>query len=94
MFIISLDYQVPLEEVNRFIPEHIDYLNEQYDLGHFQLSGRKNPRTGGVILATLKDRKVLEEILTQDPFHRENIATYQVTEITPTKASKELAFLL
>lgn len=94
MFIVSLDYQVPLEEVDRFIPEHIEYLNEQYTLGHFQLSGRKHPRTGGIILATVKHREMLDEILSRDPFHRESIASYDITEIIPTMASEELEFLL
>ncbi|PMN51477.1 GTP cyclohydrolase [Vibrio lentus] len=94
MFIVSLEYQVPLKEVDRFIPEHVEFLNKQYELGHFQLSGRKNPRTGGVILSTLSNREQLDMILTEDPFHRENIAKYEVIEMFPTKASQEFEFLL
>ncbi|CAK2624605.1 GTP cyclohydrolase [Vibrio crassostreae] len=94
MFIVSLEYQVPLKEVDRFIPEHVDFLNKQYELGHLQLSGRKNPRTGGVILSTLSNREQLDMILTEDPFHRENIAKYEVIEMFPTKASQEFEFLL
>ena len=94
MFIISLDYQVPMEEVERWIPAHIEFLNEQYAQGHFELSGRKNPRTGGVILSLLSNRETLNDILSQDPFYRENIATYEVTELLPTKASEAFQFLL
>ncbi|MEZ8823670.1 YciI family protein [Vibrio amylolyticus] len=94
MFIVSLSYQVPLEEVDRFVPEHIDYLNKQYALGHFILSGRKEPRTGGVILSTIQDRRQLDNVLALDPFHREGIANYEVTEMVPAKASEELAFLV
>ncbi len=28
MFIVSLEYQVPLEEVDRFIPEHVDFFKQ------------------------------------------------------------------
>ncbi|MGO1297839.1 MAG: YciI family protein [Vibrio sp.] len=94
MFIVSLNYQVPMDEVERWISAHIDFLNEQYAQGHFQLSGRKNPRTGGVIVSLLSDRAKLDEILTNDPFYRENIATYEVIELLPTKASDEFQFLL
>lgn len=94
MFIVSLTYIKPLEDVDRFIPEHVEYLDEQYRLGHFQLSGRKVPRTGGVILATVDDRSALDQILRQDPFHRENLASYEVTEIVPTKSSEALGFLV
>ena len=77
MFIISLTYQVPLNEVDKFIPEHIEYLNAQYEQGHFVLSGRKKPRAGGVIISTSESprvhRKTLERELAHDPFYRENI---------------------
>ncbi|EAP96455.1 YciI family protein [Vibrio splendidus] len=94
MFIISLTYQVSLEEIDAFIPEHVDYLNEQYAKGYFILSGRKEPRTGGVIISTISDRNELNEILALDPFNREGLANYEVTEIVPTKASNSLKFLV
>ncbi|WP_052878365.1 YciI family protein [Vibrio coralliirubri] len=94
MFIISLTYQVSLEEIDAFIPEHVDYLNEQYAKGYFILSGRKEPRTGGVIISTISDRNELNEVLALDPFNREGLANYEVTEIVPTKASNSLKFLV
>ncbi|CDU08115.1 conserved hypothetical protein [Vibrio coralliirubri] len=94
MFIICLTYQVSLEEIDAFIPEHVDYLNEQYAKGYFILSGRKEPRTGGVIISTISDRNELNEVLALDPFNREGLAYYEVTEIVPTKASNSLKFLV
>lgn len=94
MFIVSLNYVVPLEAVDQFVPEHMEYLHEQYKLGYFQLSGRKEPRTGGIIIATVEDRETLEKILQKDPFHREKIAQYEVTEFVLGMASQQLAFLL
>ncbi|PTP77898.1 MULTISPECIES: YciI family protein [Vibrio] len=94
MFIICLTYQVSLEEIDAFIPEHVDYLNEQYAKGYFILSGRKEPRTGGVIISTIRDRNELNEVLALDPFNREGLANYEVTEIVPTKASNSLKFLV
>ncbi|MBD0785586.1 GTP cyclohydrolase [Vibrio sp. Y2-5] len=94
MFIISLTYQVSLDKVDTFLSEHVNYLNEQYAKGYFILSGRKEPRTGGVIISTICDRNKLNEVLAQDPFHREGLACYEVTEIVPTKASERLEFLV
>ncbi|WP_196139575.1 YciI family protein [Aliikangiella sp. G2MR2-5] len=94
MFIVSLTYIKPLEQVDKFIAEHIEYLDEQYRLGHFQLSGRKVPRTGGVILVTADSREQLDQILAQDPFYREELASYDVTEVVPSKASKALESLV
>lgn len=94
MFIVSLTYTAPLEQVDEYIPEHVAYLDKHYQLGHFQLSGRKEPRTGGVILATLESRQALDFILEQDPFHREGLAQYEVTELVVSKASSGLGFLI
>lgn len=94
MFIVSITYAAPLEIIDRHIPAHIEFLNEQYRLGYFQLSGRKVPRTGGVILATVKERAILDRILGQDPFNRERLASYEVCEFVPTKSSNALKFLV
>lgn len=93
MYIISLTYKAPLEIIDRFIPEHIAFLDKHYELGHFQLSGRKNPRTGGVIIATVDTRETLDTLLREDPFYREELADYDITEVIPTKASNALSFL-
>lgn len=94
MFIVSLTYTSPIEDIERFLSEHVEYLDAQYASGHFQLSGRKVPRTGGLIIATVNSREELELILAKDPFYRERLATYEVTEIVPTKSSRALAFFL
>ncbi|MFW7523469.1 YciI family protein [Vibrio ostreicida] len=94
MFIVSLTYTKSLELVDKFIPEHVEFLKKQYLAGHFQLSGRKEPRTGGIIIATVSSRNKLNEILALDPFYRESLATYDVTEMMPTMSSKALQFLV
>lgn len=93
MFIISLTYIKPLEEVDVLLEEHIAYLKEQYDLGHFLASGRKVPRTGGVILARGVSREEIETIITLDPFYRHHVAEYEITEFSPTMTVEELEFL-
>ena len=94
MFIVSLHYLAPLTKVDAYIPEHIAFLDEHYAKGHFLLSGRKEPRTGGVILANVDSRDMLDCILVEDPFFREKLARYEITEIIPGKACAELGFLL
>ncbi|MGF1794195.1 GTP cyclohydrolase, partial [Photobacterium profundum] len=42
-----------MSDVEKYLDEHIKYLDNQYELGHFIASGRKVPRVGGVILATV-----------------------------------------
>ncbi len=94
MFIVSIIYTSPLETIDEFVPEHIKFLDEQYRLGYFQLSGRKVPRTGGFILASVETQDKLNQILKNDPFYREKLADYEVTEVVPSKSSKKLEFLV
>lgn len=94
MFIINLHYKAPLEEIDRCLEEHINFLNEQYDLGNFIASGRKVPRTGGIILSKMEDKKALEKIINKDPFKANNLADYELIEFIPSKACEELEFLM
>ncbi|MEL6589297.1 MAG: YciI family protein [Bacteroidota bacterium] len=93
MFIINLTYKVPLEDVDTFLSEHIIYLKQQYQAGHFIASGRKVPRTGGIILSTVKTETELQAVLNQDPFMKHNLADYEVTEFVPSMTAEALSFL-
>lgn len=84
MFVVSLTYTKDLSEVDRHIEPHIAYLEKFYALGKFVASGRKVPRTGGVILASAENREELDRILAEDPFWVANVADYDVTEFIPT----------
>ncbi|MGI4851180.1 MAG: YciI family protein [Janthinobacterium lividum] len=85
MFIVLLHYIQPLTVIEHHIEEHRRFLDRQYVAGHFLMSGPQIPRTGGVILVKDLTREALDEVLKEDPFWREGIATYQVIEFTPTK---------
>lgn len=93
MFFVSLTYIKPLDKVDAHISAHVDYMNQQYREGRFLASGRKVPRKGGVILSNMSDRKMLEDIIRQDPFHKHQIADYDIIEFTPTMTRDELEFL-
>ena len=94
MFIVSITYTSDISEIDKHLNEHVTYLDNQYKLGNFLLSGRKEPRTGGVIISNVNSRKELDEILNLDPFFREELASYDVTEIVPTKADANFEYLL
>jgi len=94
MFLIMLNYLKPLKEIDAAIPAHIAYLEKYYDLGKFVLSGRKNPRTGGVILCNAEDRDEVEAIIAEDPFHIKRIAEYEIIEFMPTKCAEGLEALI
>lgn len=87
MFIVLLTYKKSLAEVDKHIQAHIAYLEKYYAQGKFIASGRKVPRTGGVILANTATRNELTQILDEDPFHYADIARYEVIEFVPTMAA-------
>lgn len=84
MFIAILTYKKPLEEVDRFLQAHRDYLTEHYTAGDFITSGPQTPRVGGVIMMKAENRTAVDTIITQDPFYINGIADYQIVEFTPT----------
>lgn len=93
MFIISLTYKTELSEVDKHISAHISYLEKYYASGKFIASGRKVPRTGGVILVNRTNRDELDIIIKDEPFHIAGIADYDVAEFIPTMAAKEFSNL-
>lgn len=94
MFVILLHYVKPLAEVDRLVQEHRAFLERHYAAGHFLVSGRKEPRTGGVILANAASRAQVERMVEEDPFKREGVAEYEIVEFVPTMAGPALAGLL
>ncbi len=92
MFILSLAYVKPTEEADRFMASHMDWVNAGYDRGMFLASGRKNPRTGGVILAK-GERTQVEAYVAADPFTAEGVAVYDLTEVAVNRTSAGLEAL-
>lgn len=80
MFIISLHYVVPLEQLDAHMTEHVKFLNTYYKQNVFLTSGRKVPRTGGIIIAQAESKEQLETIMAEDPFCKHGLAEITITE--------------
>jgi uncharacterized protein YciI len=94
LFIIDLHYVASLDRIDSLIPGHLDYLERGYADGVFLTSGRKAPRTGGIILATDVSRDALERRLVTDPFVSEGAAEVSITEVQPSRVSPDVETLL
>ena len=90
MFIAILTYKKSLEEVDRYLQAHRDYLAEHYAAGDFIMSGPQTPRVGGVIVMRAENRSLVDRIIAQDPFKENGIADYQIVEFTPTMSCDAL----
>lgn len=69
-------------------------MEKYYAEGRFIFSGRKNPRTGGIILVYNVDRNALMEIIKQDPFYQNEIVDYEITEVIPTKCDEHFSYFI
>ena len=90
MFVLLLSYTRPIEEVDALMREHVAWLDEQYDAGRFLVSGRRIPRTGGVIVARGDDREEIEEIAASDPFFTGGAATVEVIQFRASQTADGL----
>ena len=90
MYILELTYIKQLEEVDRHLEAHKVYLDKYYNSGYYLVSGRKVPRTGGMIIAQFANDNEVQHAIAEDPFLVHGIATYKVTQMKPTNSSEEL----
>jgi uncharacterized protein YciI len=91
--LILINYVVPLDEVDRHMKTHIDWLERGYDAGLFLMSGRRNPRIGGVIVCRGHKAEV-EALAASDPFVTSGAATVEVIEFNASWAAEAVVSLL
>jgi len=87
MFIVTLTYLKPVEEIDALMHDHVEWLNKGYEQGLFIASGRRVPRVGGVILARSGDEQALRDALARDPFVIHGAARCDLVEFAPSMAA-------
>ena len=90
MYIVTLKYVKPLDEIDALIEAHVEFLKKQYEKGIFIASGRMVPRTGGVILVRAISLEELDAVLAEDPFNINGVAEYSMTQFIPTMMAEGL----
>ena len=84
-FIIILTYKKSLNEVDKKLQEHIKFLDKYYDSNNFLLSGKQNPRIGGVIICKFNSIEDVNLAIQEDPFYIHKIAEFEVIEFEPSR---------
>lgn len=85
MFIFKLTYKKPLEDVEKHLIAHREFLDKFYQAGYFIASGPRDPRVGGIILCNASSTEEAKNIVAQDPFLINEIADYEITLFHATK---------
>jgi uncharacterized protein YciI len=94
MFVLLLTYVRPLDEVDALMRDHMAWVKQQYEAGHFVVSGRRVPRIGGVIVARGDDREAIEAVAARDPFVTGGVATCEVVQFRASQTATGLDALL
>jgi uncharacterized protein YciI len=87
MFVLLLSYVRPVAEVDALMRKHMAWLNEHYEAGRFVVSGRRIPRTGGVIVARGDDRQEIERVAASDPFVSGGVATCEIIHFRASQSA-------
>jgi NADH dehydrogenase len=85
---------IDTKQLDTHLTEHVKYLQKYYKLNVFVASGRKVPRTGGIILALAKSREAVDAIIQEDPFYIHKLAEFSVTEFLTSQSHPDLKKLL
>jgi uncharacterized protein YciI len=88
VYVLIVEYLVPLERIDELRPAHIEYLRRHYADGTFLVSGRQDPPAGGVILAADVDRDQLEATTATDPYVTEAAARYRILRFNPSQVAE------
>ena len=92
MFIANLKYKKSMEEVNKVLEAHLEYLDKYFEKEKFICTGKKSfPELGGVILFNSNNLEEAKKILYEDPFYIEEIADYEIIEFQPVKFSQNFS---
>jgi uncharacterized protein YciI len=90
MFVIELTYRAVLAEIDANMTDHVAFLNKHYEAGNFLVSGRKIPRTGGVIIAVADSELEIDAIMRDDPFVTRGLADYRIIQFRPSQQSADI----
>ncbi|MFE9404013.1 YciI family protein [Streptomyces sp. NPDC006530] len=83
MFVITVTYTAPLDEVDQWRPAHGDWLNQLISRRLLLVAGRQVPLVGGVYLVPQMPAEELDRLLATDPYVLAGVATHSVVEFTP-----------
>lgn len=81
MFLINISYKVPLAQIEPYFDAHIAFVRKYVESEVFVLTGKKVPRSGGIILADIPSEPELMDILKEDPFFEFDLAEFAIQEI-------------
>ncbi|MBI3563065.1 MAG: hypothetical protein HY080_15250 [Gammaproteobacteria bacterium] len=94
MFIVLLKFSDNKAQASQYMAGHNAWIKRGFDDGVFLLVGGLQPNLGGGIVAHNTSLSALQNRVNADPFVTEHVVNAEILEITPSRADKQLQFLL
>ncbi|MEU3273444.1 YciI family protein [Saccharomonospora sp. NPDC006951] len=93
MYVVLLTYTAPRQELDYVLPDHVKWVEKQYDHSYFIASGRRDLHLGEVMITRPMTRGKLDAVLATDPLVLAHYAHYEVVEFSATRTCPELRLL-
>lgn len=84
----------PLNELDQIRQTHLLYLKKLTIENKLLISGRQQPPRGGVIIAKIDSIEEFQALLNEDPYVKENAASYDIIQFTPSVYDNKLKEIL
>lgn len=83
LFVVLMHYAQPLAEVDKVRAEHVAFLERLAATGTVLAWARRDPPTGGVLVAAAPDAATLERVLADDPYIQAGVAKPEIVVFNP-----------
>jgi uncharacterized protein YciI len=90
LFVVLMHYTKPLPDVDAVRADHHVHLERAATAGTILGWARRDPPTGGVLIAAAADRQALEQTLAEDPYVRAGVAKPEIVEFNPKNVRLQL----
>ena len=80
LFVVLMHYTKPLADVDAVRAEHYAHLERAAAGGTMLAWARRDPPTGGVLIAAAADRQTLERVVAEDPYVKAGVARPEIVE--------------
>jgi uncharacterized protein YciI len=91
LFVVLLHYTAPLPAVDAIRPAHLEHVERYAREGVFRAWARRDPPSGGVLIAASPDRGTLEAILARDPYVLAGVARTEIVAFSEANVRGVLA---
>ena len=89
-FMIQLQFTQPFDTFADIVPAHRAFLQTGYDQRMLLMSGPKQDKTGGIIIARAESESRLREFMAQDPYLTHGLATHEFIPFAAAKRAPQI----